>query len=243
VSAGDASPLAGRTAVVTGASRGIGRATSVRLAAAGARVVLVARGREALESLAAELGQGAVALPCDLADREAVRDAAERLGALLGGALDILVNNAGLFDIGPATEMTAERFVATVDTNVVAPFLLARALLPAMLARGSGHLVTIGSIADRATFPGNVAYGASKYAARAMHEVLRLELRGSGVRASLVSPGPVDTPLWDPLDPDNRPGFTPRAAMLAADAVADAIVWVATRPPETNVDELRLSRA
>jgi NADP-dependent 3-hydroxy acid dehydrogenase YdfG len=134
-------------------------------------------------------------------------------------------------------------FEATIETNLIAPFLLLRALLPGMQARGRGHVITVGSIADRATFPGNGAYAASKFGARAMHEVLRAELRGSGVRVSLVSPGPVDTPLWDALDPDNRPGFTPRSAMLAADAVADAIVWVATRPAETNVDELRLSRS
>ena len=235
--------LAGRTAVVTGASRGIGRATAVRLAAAGARVVLLARGREALDALARELGQGALAMPCDLADRAAVRDTGARILSTLGGAPDLLVNNAGLFDIAPIVDMTPDAFVATVETNLVAPFLLVRALLPGMHARRAGHVVTVGSIADRATFPGNGAYAASKFGARAMHEVLRAELRGTGVRASLVSPGPVDTSLWDPLDPDNRPGFTPRAAMLAADAVADAIVWVATRPPETNVDELRLSRA
>jgi len=73
--------------------------------------------------------------------------------------------------------------------------------------------------------------------------VLRAELRGSGVRATLVSPGPVDTPLWDPIDPDAREGFTPRAAMLPADAVADAILYAATRPVEVNIDELRLSRS
>ena len=235
--------LAGRTAVVTGASRGIGRATALRLADAGARVVLLARGREALESLASELGGDALALPCDLADRAAVRDVGARIVAATGGAPDLLVNNAGLFDIAPLASMEPGRFAMTLETNLVAPFLLMRALLPGMQARGRGHVVTVGSIADRNTFPGNGAYAASKYGARAMHEVLRAELRGTGVRASLVSPGPVDTPLWDPLDPDNRPGFTPRNAMLAADAVADAILWVATRPQDVNVDELRVSRS
>ena len=91
-----------------------------------------------------------------------------------------------------------------------------RARLPPRDARARERaLVTIGSIADRAIFPGNAAYSASKYGLRALHEVLRAELRGSGVRATLVSPGPVDTELWDPIDPDNRPGFTPRAQMLA----------------------------
>jgi NADP-dependent 3-hydroxy acid dehydrogenase YdfG len=73
--------------------------------------------------------------------------------------------------------------------------------------------------------------------------VLRAELRGSGVRATLVSPGPVDTPLWDPVDPDRRPGFTPRAMMLSPEAVADAVLYVVAQPPDVNVDELRLSRS
>jgi NADP-dependent 3-hydroxy acid dehydrogenase YdfG len=92
-------------------------------------------------------------------------------------------------------------------------------------------------------FPENGAYAASKHGARALHEVLRLELRGSGVRATLVSPGPVDTSLWDAIDPDRRPGFTPRSAMLDATAVADAVVYAVTRPGAVNIDELRLSRS
>jgi NADP-dependent 3-hydroxy acid dehydrogenase YdfG len=110
-----------------------------------------------------------------------------------------------------------------------------------MRARGSGHLVTLGSVADRNIFAGNAAYSASKYGLRAMHEVLRAELRGTGVRASLVSPGPVDTDIWDPIDPDNRPGFTPRAQMLRAADVAEAIRWVIVAPAAVNVDELRFS--
>jgi NADP-dependent 3-hydroxy acid dehydrogenase YdfG len=90
--------------------------------------------------------------------------------------------------------------------------------------------------------PENAAYAASKFGLRGLHEVLRAELRGSGVRASLVSPGPVDTPLWDPVDPDRRPGFTPRALMLSPEAVADAVIYVLSQPAEVNVDELRLSR-
>ena len=103
--------------------------------------------------------------------------------------------------------------------------------------------MTLGSIADRATFPENGAYAASKYGLRALHEVMRQELRGSGVRAVLVSPGPVDTPLWDPHNPDQRSGFTPRAAMLSAADVADAIWFAMSRPASVNIDELRLSRS
>jgi len=151
------------------------------------------------------------------------------------------VNNAGVFAIAPVRDTSVDDFRRTLDVNLTAPFALAHAFLPAMLARRSGHLVTVGSIADRATFPGNSAYAASKHGLRALHEVLRAELRGTGVRATLVSPGPVDTELWDPIDPDNRPGFTPRARMLSAAAVADAIRWVLLAPPDVNVDELRLS--
>ena len=232
----------GRLAVVTGASRGIGLAIAQRLAADGARVVMLARGLEALAGRAREIGGHAVALRCDLADRASVADAAIRIAAE-HGTPDAVVNNAGLFPLSPVAETSLEEFAATVETNLVAPFALVRAFLPAMRARGSGHVVTIGSIADRNTFPGNGAYAASKYGARALHEVMRLELRGSGVRATLVSPGPTDTPLWDPIDPDSREGFTPRAAMLPAGAVADAVLWALTRDAAVNVDELRLSRS
>ena len=118
--------LGGRTAGVTGASRGIGRATALRLASAGARIVLLARGREALESLARELGGNALALPCDLADRAAVRDAGERIVDAIGDAPDILVNNAGLFDVAPLVSMEPDRFATTLETNLVAPVLLLR---------------------------------------------------------------------------------------------------------------------
>jgi NADP-dependent 3-hydroxy acid dehydrogenase YdfG len=127
--------------------------------------------------------------------------------------------------------------------NLVAPFALVRAFLPRMRERGSGHLVTIGSIADRNIFPGNAAYSASKYGLRALHEVLSAELRGTGVRTTLVSPGPVDTELWDPIDPDNRTGFTPRAQMLTAAEVAEAIRWALAAPAGVNIGELRLSKS
>jgi NADP-dependent 3-hydroxy acid dehydrogenase YdfG len=153
------------------------------------------------------------------------------------------VNNAGLFHLQAVEETSPLDFARTLETNLVAPFLFARAFLVPMRGRGSGHLVTIGSIADRVTFAENGAYAASKYGLRALHEVMRAELRGSGVRATLVSPGPVDTPLWDPVAPETRAGFTPRSAMLPPSAVADAILYAVTCPPSVNVDELRLTRS
>jgi NADP-dependent 3-hydroxy acid dehydrogenase YdfG len=243
---GDA-PLAGRTALVTGASRGIGAAVARTLADAGARVALLARSADALQALADEVAAAGAPAPlvvaCDLRDGAAVRAAADAVTGTWGGPPDVLVNNAGVFSVAPAHETDPDDFAAGLDANLVAPFRLVHAVLPAMRARGAGHLVTVGSVADRNTFPGNAAYAAGKYGLRALHEVLRLELRGTGVRATLVSPGPVDTPLWDALDPDAREGFTPRAAMLRPDDVAAAIRYAVTCPPSVNVDELRLSRA
>jgi NADP-dependent 3-hydroxy acid dehydrogenase YdfG len=238
-----ARPLAGRTALVTGASRGIGAAVAHRLAGAGARVALLARTANALHALARELGGGALAIPCDLREPGAADIAARALAAAGIECPDVVVNNAGAFLVAPAHETSVDRFRETIEVNLTGPFSVVRAFLPAMRARGTGHIVTIGSIADRATFPGNAAYAASKYGLRALHEVLRAELRGTGVRATLVSPGPVDTDLWEPVDPDHRPGFTPRARMLDADAVADAVHYAACVPATVNVDELRLSRS
>ncbi len=232
----------GCTALITGASRGIGEATARRLAAAGARVVLVARSADVLDALADELGAGATALPCDLGDPEAVRAAAAEIDARIG-VPDVIVNNAGAFEVAPAHEQDPDRFDAVLRVNLGGPFRFLRAVLPGMRERKSGHVVTIGSVADRAIFPGNAAYAASKFGLRALHEVLRAELRGSGVRATLVSPGPTDTALWDPLDPDGTPGFTSRAEMLPVDAVADAVMYALLAPASVNVDELRLSRA
>ena len=234
--------LDGVTALVTGASRGIGLATARRLAADGAQVALLARSRATLAAGVAACGPTARAIACDLTREDEVAHALTELRAIFG-VPHLLVNNAGHFALGAVGVMPPAEVERMLTLNVLAPYRLLHALVPEMRARGSGHLITIGSVADRAVFPENAGYAAGKYGARAMHEVLRQELRGTGVRASLVSPGPVDTALWDPIDPDSRPGFTPRAQMLSADAVADAVHWVATRPSSVNIDELRLGRA
>ena len=109
-----------------------------------------------------------------------------------------------------------------------------------MVRRGRGLVVTIGSVADHQAFTGNAAYGAAKTGLRGLHEVLQKELRETGVRATLVSPGPVDTALWDSVDPDARPGFTKRARMLKAEDVAEAVLFVATRRPEVHIPELHI---
>ncbi len=232
-----------RTALVTGASRGIGLAVAKALAATGWRVGLVARGRQALEDAARAVGGGAWPMACDVSDERALRALVEHVDESFGDAPDVLVNSAGVFTLAPAQVADAADFERALEVNLVGPFRLARAFLPSMRERRSGHIVSIGSIADRVALPENSAYAASKFGLRGFHEVLRAELAGTGVRATLVSPGPVDTAMWDEVNPDERPGFTPRSEMLQPDAVAAAVMYAIEQPPGVNVDEVRLSRA
>lgn len=243
MSASSGHPLAGRSALVTGASRGIGRATAIALAAAGADVVLIARGAADLAAAAADCGGRGTALTADLRDAQDTQRLVAAVLGRLGHAPDILVNNAGIFTLAPAHELEAGELSAMLDTNLVAPFRLLRAFLPGWRARADGHVVTVGSVADRTAFPDNAAYAATKFGARALHQVLRAESQGSGVRCTLVSPGPVDTPIWDPIRPETREGFPTREAMLTAADVADAVVFAVSRPAHVNIDELRLGRA
>ena len=236
-------PLEGRTAVVTGGSRGIGRATAEKLAGSGARVALLARGRAELEAAARAIGNDAVAIPCDVTRRDSVTRVAARIVDELGGAPDVLINAAGAFQLERIDETTPAQFSAIIEANLVAPFVVTRTFLPEMRSRGRGHVVSVGSAADRAIYPENGAYAASKFGLRALHAVLREELRGSGVRSTLVSPGPTDTALWDEVQSSKDRPLVPRERMLRADAVADAILFAVTRPADVNVDELRLSPA
>ncbi|HEU4997249.1 MAG TPA: SDR family oxidoreductase [Gemmatimonadaceae bacterium] len=238
-------PLKGRTALVSGASRGIGAAIVRVLHGAGASVILLGRDTAAMSTLAHELGPQSPppSFAIDLASPDSVRATLARVRSHLEGAPDIVVNNAGQFFLAPLERTSLEEFQRTLAVNLSAQFAIAREFVPDMRRKRRGHLVTIGSIADHRAFPENAAYAASKYGVRGLHEVLREELRGSGVRATLVSPGPVDTSLWDDVNPDARPGFTPRAAMLQPAAVADAVRYAVTCADDVNVDELRLSRA
>ena len=228
--------LEGRTAVVTGASRGIGAAIADRFLAEGATVARLAR------TLRAAAHETLLDLPCDLTQEDDVRRAADRILKQFG-APDILVSNAGAFLLAPLERTSAEAFDTQVAANLRAPFLVARAFLPAMRERGAGLHLAVGSVADHRAFPDNAAYAAAKFGLRGLHEVLREEYRGSGVRCTLVSPGPVDTTVWDPVDPDHRPGFLPRRDMLQPSDVAEAVLFVATRPPHVSIDWLRLGPA
>lgn len=245
--------LTDRRVVVTGATGGIGRAVAVRLVEAGARVVLVARTAERLEALGAELNarasesraggsQGpAVAVAGDAGDPVFVEELRARVEAN-GGAYG-LVNAAGAFDLAPVAETDPATFERMIHGNLRSPFLVIRALLPAMLKRGSGHVVTIGSVAGRVAFPGNGAYSASKFGVRGLHEVLAVELRGTGVRTTLVEPAATDTGIWDPLDPDETDDLPGRGDMLDPDAVAEAVHFAITRPPAVSIPTVAVQRS
>jgi len=235
--------LAGRTALVTGASRGIGRAVTEALVHEGAIVWMLARGGDALAKLADTLGPLARPIAGDVADAPSLMRALATITAPGHAAPDLLVNNAGIFPMGSVESVSPDAFAAALAANLAAPYRLVHALLPGMRAAGRGDLVTIGSTSDRQIYPGNAAYAPTKFGVRALHHTVREETRGSGVRCILVSPAATDTPLWDPIDPDHTPGLPPRAAMLRPQDVAEAVLWAVTRPPHVTIDELRLARS
>jgi len=230
--------LSGQRVVLTGASSGIGRAVASHLSDLGADLVLVARRAELLAVFAESLGATAVA--GDVTEEEFVERLARLVEERWGDAPDALINNAGGFALSPIIEADAVELERLLAVNVRAPFVRTQRFLPGMLARGSGLIVNVGSIAGRKAFPGNAAYSASKYGLRGLHEVLVEELRGTGVRATWIEPSAVDTPLWEDLDPDAREGLPSRSEMLSPEAVAEAIAFAVTRPPTVVVEELAI---
>jgi len=177
--------LAGRKALLTGATGGLGRATAKALSARGATLVLSGRKAEALEALAAELpGEGHRVVPSDLAEP----GAAEKLAAE-AGPVDVLVANAGLPGTGRLPDYSSERLTGTLRVNLEAPMLLARAVEPAMLEKGSGHMVFIASLSGKSATPLSSVYNATKFGLRGFALGLRPDLAPKGVGVSLVSPG------------------------------------------------------
>ena len=237
---GRSGDLAGCSALVTGATSGIGVACARALASAGAQLYLVARRGDLLSRLAG--GIGGHDLPADLTDDGQVEAMSAEVSARLGGSPDILVHAAGVFTLAPLHQTALEDLDRSLSVNLRSAFLLARAFLPAMLRRGRGHIVLVGSVAGRTAFPDNSAYSASKFGLRGMHEVLREETRGTGVRTSLVEPGACDTPLWDDLDLDRHPGLPPREGMLEPRQVADAVLFLVTRPATVQIPLLQIER-
>ncbi len=232
--------LAGKVAIVTGASSGIGRATVSALAAEGARVGAVARSADVLREIVAEVadrGGTALACPADVADPAAVRGVVERvIGAW--GRIDLLVANAGVnTKQRNLHDLSAEQWQHVVDVNLSGVFHCARAVLPQMRARREGMIVIVASMAGR--HPGvmsGIAYGASKAGAVSVAHSINAEERVNGVRACAILPGEVATAILDRRP--NPPSPRARRAMLQPEDVAAAVVFVATQPHRVTIDEL-----
>jgi short-subunit dehydrogenase len=212
--------LAGRTALLTGATGGLGQAIAKALAARGASVALSARKAEALEALAAELpGDGHRTIPTDLAEP----GSAERLAAE-AGEVDVLVANAGLPGAGWLADFTPEQVKRALRVNLEAPMLTAQALFPAMVERGSGHLVFISSLSGKAASPRSSIYNATKFGLRGFALGLRMDLAPKGVGVSLVSPGFVrEAGMFADSGAKPPPGLGTTTPGRVADAVVKAI--------------------
>jgi NADP-dependent 3-hydroxy acid dehydrogenase YdfG len=237
-------PLAGKVALVTGASSGIGEATALALAEAGAAVAIGARRKDRLETLSARLREGGatvVALDLDVTDEAACADAVRRARDELGG-LDVLVNNAGVMLLGTIVGADPEDWRRMMDTNVLGLMYMTHAALDGMVEQGSGDIVNISSVAGRTARKGAGVYNASKWAVNAFSESLRQEVTGRGVRISLVEPGAVDTELREHItQPEAREAAYQHAGQmrqLQPEDVARAIVYVVSQPPHVAVNEV-----
>lgn len=238
--------VAGRpTAVVTGASSGIGAATARQLAAAGLHVVVTARRKDRIEALAAEInaaGHSATAYVLDVTDRAAVDAFAAELDSL--PSVDVLVANAGgALGADPVASGDPEDWRRMFETNVIGTLHTTQALLPALTASGNGTVVILTSTAGFATYEGGGGYVAAKHGEHVLAETLRLEIVGTPVRVIEVAPGMVKT---EEFASTRFRGDTERAAKvyegvaepLSADDVADTITWAVTRPHHVNIDLL-----
>ena len=239
----DSLPLSGRTALVTGASAGIGHAVARTLAAAGASIALTARRADRLEALCDEIraaGGQALALPADVADIDQVREVVRRTIDELGG-LDILVNNAGIMKIAPITENAIDDWTRMVDVNVKGVLHFLSAALPHMLEQRSGHIVSVGSVAGRRPFPGATVYAATKFAVRALGWGLHLELGNAhGIRVTDIQPGYVATELIDD-QPELKSAWDEAwegRRTLQPDDVARAVEFAVTSPDHVSVSEI-----
>ena len=229
--------LTGRVALVTGGTKGIGRAVAERLIGAGASVAICARTETEVRTAVARLGGQTLGVVCDVADHHACARMVEQTVARFGG-LDILVNNAGLGVFKPLAEMSVEEWRLQVDVNLGGVFYCSKAALPHLVASGDGFVVNIGSLASRHVFRGGTGYNASKFGLLGLSEAMMLDVRQHGVRVSLVMPGSVDTHFH------GREPAQERTWRLHADDCAAAVMQLLSYPKEAHLSriEIRPSR-
>jgi len=226
-----------RHAVVTGATSGIGRETSLQLAGAGWHLVLISRRAEMLEEVRGEaMGRGALSVATythDITSR--ANDTLTKFVEATFHAPFALVNAAGGATFGDVISASQDEMIDQIERNLVGPMLMCRALLPAMLEFGGGHIVNVLSVCSKIPFAGTAAYGAAKAGALMFTNCLNAEVRRKGVRVSALLPGAVDTPLWE------GKGWKPeKADMLSPAAVAQTIVDILASPADRSFDEVFL---
>jgi NADP-dependent 3-hydroxy acid dehydrogenase YdfG len=236
--------LTGRVAAITGASSGIGEATGLALARAGAAVALGARREDRIADLAERIegdGGRAVALPGDIADEDQARGFVESARERLG-RLDILVNNAGVMLLGPVEGADTADWRRMVEVNLLGLLWCTHAALPIMREQGGGHVVNVSSVAGRVAGAGSAVYNMTKFGVHGFSEGLRQEALEANVRVTVVAPGFVDTELQGHNQPTvreaidrNRDGI---GDVLRAEDIADAVVYAVSQPPHVGINEL-----
>ena len=238
-----AQSLTGKVALVTGASAGIGHATALSLAEAGAHVVASARREDRLEELVSEInrkGGSAVSRAADVTESGAVLQAVSDTVAE-SGRIDILVNNAGIMRISDMTENNIEDWTAMVDVNIKGVLYFLSAVMPNMIQQGSGHIVNVGSVAGRRPFPGASVYAATKFAVRALSWGLHLELGAAhGIRVTDIQPGYVSTDLLAD-QPETQAAWSEawtERRTLEPEDVARSIVFAVSSPDHVSVSEI-----
>ena len=239
------SDLSGRVAAITGASSGIGEATALAFAQAGAKVALGARRTDRVEALAGrieEAGGTALALELDVADEASanafVTTAAERLGGL-----DVLVNNAGVMLLGPIAGADTEHWRRMIDVNVLGLLYCTHAALPIMREGGGGHVVNVSSVAGRFARAGSGVYNLTKFGVNAFSEALRQETIGQGIRVTMIEPGYVETELQSHnegpvLEQIHGMRDQMDGEVLVPEDIAEGILYAVARPAHVSVNEV-----
>jgi NADP-dependent 3-hydroxy acid dehydrogenase YdfG len=235
--------LSGQVVAVTGASSGIGEATALACANAGAAVALAARRSDRIQTLAERItseGGRAIAVPTDVGEEGQAQAFIERAHAELG-RLDVLVNNAGVMLLGPIESAPTEEWRQMVHVNVFGVLYCTHAALPLMHAQGSGHIVNVSSVAGRVARAGSGVYNLTKFGVGAFSESLRQETVEMGVRVTLIEPGAVSTELASHNRPEVREQISKRfggITRLEAEDIANAIVYAIAQPRHVSVNEV-----